>query len=326
MNKNSFVIVDEAFEKIAARAWKKNIGKLGDKSLDKLKKSGVLDHSRELAGLKKGTENIVAKNGGIIDTTRNGKHLKKAFKKTVKEMVGSKDYKQMLADELNIDTSKLGGKLKTSLLAHASKKSTNIQGRISRRAGRNLQTILPPDLKGTKKGVVGAGDMFSKSKGIKDKLADALTGGMGGFRANIGKDISKKFDREYANAIFARHEADELRTGMKLMRKGKTDQYGKVSSPTARRRIFSHVDPEVLHRESANVAIAPKSVKKGIKNMRNTTGEIDTLKTDGKLNFGESGVFDKYKSKKHGNSHENFNRRLQERKEELKKWKQQMNN
>ena len=56
---------DEELLKIATRAWKVNFGNLSEGAQNLLKRTKILSHDRELAGLNRGTANIIKANGGV---------------------------------------------------------------------------------------------------------------------------------------------------------------------------------------------------------------------------------------------------------------------
>ena len=60
-------IANAAYEKTAmARAWKANIGALGEKSRALLESKGILNYGKEMAGLNTGSANIIKNKGGIV--------------------------------------------------------------------------------------------------------------------------------------------------------------------------------------------------------------------------------------------------------------------
>lgn len=270
-------------EKTAAQAWKKNFGNLSEKSIQRLKDAGILDHKKELEGLKKGTENIVTKGGGIIDTTRRGKHLKRQSKQLTKAM----DLSESMAILNDLEPNSLRAKL----MGKAAEKFSGMGSGIMRKANRNFITI-PPSADGVR-GAIGVGDA-ARRPGLGGKLLMKAQGMDDPF--STFKYMPRKLEKDYANAIFARHEADEFRAAKKLIAKGDYEQIGRAKVPTSK-RVFSHISPEVLHRESANVAIAPRNTKRFVEDVRTLSFEKDYLKQHG-LDYGKSGVFDKKLSAK----------------------------
>jgi hypothetical protein len=135
-------------------------------------------------------------------------------------------------------------------------------------------------------------------------------------------------EKDYLEAIIRRHEADELRAGMRISKKdmanynkGKTKNLGNIighSEHTAiKANTGGHVSPEVVHRESANAAIAPDKVRDSMKNLRVSEKELDDRGRYGfnrlvnrkiepinyekevdKIEYGKSAVLDKKKVKR----------------------------
>lgn len=83
MNKIAFNIVNESFEKIASRAWKRKLGELGEKSVDKLLDSGVFNRTKELKGLNLGTNKILQRSNAknFKNTNKATAHMMETTKK-----------------------------------------------------------------------------------------------------------------------------------------------------------------------------------------------------------------------------------------------------
>ena len=104
-----------------------------------------------------------------------------------------------------------------------------------------------------------------------------------------GKIVGKKnlpdkndaLGKLYAEAITRRHEADEVRASNQLRRLSDKKFYNKVDGLSIYTTVArtSHADPSVMMRESANVAIAPKSTKKFYKQYRLRQTLRDKLST-----------------------------------------------
>ena len=75
------------------------------------------------------------------------------------------------------------------------------------------------------------------------------------------------FERDYANAIIERHEADEKRYRVS----GKKQAY------------FTHVSPKVIFNESENVSFAPHKTRNALKDMRRISGEMQDIRDNGVL-------------------------------------------
>ena len=122
------------------------------------------------------------------------------------------------------------------------------------------------------------------------------------FKEMAGHLPQGKFNQEYAKQIMNRHEADELRYTNKILKNKKMLRHNPMfNKMVPASYIGSHVSPEVIYAESAHAAIAPKSVKKFLTNLRKGTGEVDSKNiykfTDSnKLQYGKDGVFDKRKA------------------------------
>jgi hypothetical protein len=137
-----------------------------------------------------------------------------------------------------------------------------------------------------------------------------------------------KFEKDYLEAVIRRHEADELRASAKISKKdmdnynkGKTKNLGNIIGHSEHTAIKAstggHVSPEVIHRESANAAIAPNKVRESMKNLRVSEKELDDRGRYGfnrlvnrkiepinyerevdKIEYGKSAVLDKKKVKR----------------------------
>lgn len=129
-----------------------------------------------------------------------------------------------------------------------------------------------------------------------------------------GPSKLKRNDREgkkWAKAILARHEADEVRHGAKVMKNKrlKADLGQGYESPIT--TIGSHLTPKVLVSEASNVALAPKSTQNYFKKMRGMGFEGSTER-DALKNFTgfdcnkSSAVYDKVKARKGEKNIANF--------------------
>ena len=76
-----------------------------------------------------------------------------------------------------------------------------------------------------------------------------------------------KFEKDYANAIIERHEADEKR-------------YSAIGKKQA---YFTHASPKVIFNESENVSFAPYKTKNALKDMRRISGEVQDIRDNGIL-------------------------------------------
>ena len=107
---------------------------------------------------------------------------------------------------------------------------------------------------------------------------------------------------------------------MESYNKGKTQSlgyaFGHSEDTTFKSNTGSHISPEVIHRESANLALAPEKVKEIMRNLRNSGSELDESGKYGynkltsrklgfnseipvdKIEYGKSAVIDKKKMKR----------------------------
>jgi len=246
MDKVAFYV--EEIEKIASRAWKAHIGELSEAAVRKLKDLKILNHKKELAGLNKGTENIVKHHGGTIGNF-NANRVGKLYSQEIKH---NKLIKGMIADGTMSKEDMLNG-LKSQ------HKATHGFMSIS---GNHTKAVVKGKLK-------------------KGNALDTMMGGLPKGRTN----------KQYAEAIMNRHEADELRFGQSAL-KGRKNNIIMNGEKTPAGQYQSHITTKVLGAESANTAIAPKDVRKKMMELRDTTGETPALKTVG-LDYGKSGVYDK---------------------------------
>lgn len=232
---------EEIMEKVAARAWKKHIGDLSEKSIELLKKHNILNHEREYNGLLKGTEGILKRVGAKA----------KNF--------GDDEFRRMIIDD--IESSKGYKKfIKSQFLS-----ADNIADMISgiRDQGGGFVSYFGKNHK-----FVNVGDVnnhrFQNS-----------------FMPHMMKGLPKSnFDKKYLEAILNRHEANELRFANNAIKRNRTSiNFGdrKISAAN----YFSHMSPKVLGAESVDTAIAPKHVKEKMMTLRNATGEINDLRLRG---------------------------------------------
>ena len=255
--KTATEIVDDAFEKTATRAWKKNYGNLSEATKQRLVDTGVHNYKKELIGLNKGTSQILKKN--------NARALfgKKQIMETLKR------------DHPN---------LPDSLIEEASNAPANTLKIPDEYRNPNAPSIY---------------NVFQRRSDTSSPLKDLVD----------DKNMFKKDDplgKLYESAITRRHEADEVRAmnSRNFIKNKKTDAF----SALGKTPLTSHADPSVIMRESANVALAPKSTQnfyKGFR-LRNTLGQklsnspvkdhyADRMKLVGK-GYGQEAVFNRKQS------------------------------
>lgn len=125
--------------------------------------------------------------------------------------------------------------------------------------------------------------------------------------ANNLLDKKDNLSNRYADAIANRHEVDEIREAKKVYNDQK--KYRNINgTKEAYTRAQSHISPKVIARESANVAVAPKTVRDAFMNFRDRTNERSSydftmdmkknpsswfLKEDTTPWYGQSGVYNK---------------------------------
>lgn len=256
-------------EKIASRAWKRKIGELGVDSVQHLVNSGVLNRTKELKGLNLGTNKILGKyNAKNFETPNKAvAHLMQSVKERTPDLVANKDVYNATKDQLL-----------------------------------NMGIFGSPAAKNSKWAKSGVTHVSKHPRKKIMESADNLVNQLENLGVGADKISFKRNDREgkkWADAIGRRHEADEVRFGLKSMNKKKnkvmTDN-GEVLFST----FGSHLTPKVLNAESANVAIAPKSTQKAFKTLRSYGmpgySESDTMNSfsGGKFNYGKSGVYNKH--------------------------------
>lgn len=245
-------------EKLAAQAWKKNFHNLSEKSINRLKDSGVFNSDKELKGLWKGTNRILGK--------YDAKHMKNVDKATsalgqsIKDTVGPEQYTKL---------------------------APTIKNQIKNMGAFGAPDSAPKAL--GRKGLIHAPRRSdTKLKNIFDQH---------GIDSGLSPVTRKERDsRKWVDAIIARHEADEVRHGSRVL-KNKSN----TAEPHGQRIVltqhFSHLTPKVLGSESANVALAPESAKKYMKGVRSIDQgigtEIDSLKELSGINYGSSPVYNR---------------------------------
>lgn len=259
-----------------ARAWKREYGNLSEENQQKLKSKKILNHKKEMEGLNKGTENILKKyNGKIVPA--------KEFDKTI---IGYNKNHDIYKD-FNMSSSDLKAQV------------TN-----ARRGGGGFAGGIDFRKKGPP--VMAKGNI-SKSPIIKN-LNETLNRF---YKKDIGlKDVKSKTDKKYLSAILTRHEADEIRHATKSINNKKNSiQYKGTTTPITNTNT-GHLSPKVIVGESAHAAIAPKSVKNFMTNLRAHGGsDVNLLKEYGRgMEYSKSGVFNNSAGRKITKVIRTFNR------------------
>jgi hypothetical protein len=117
------------------------------------------------------------------------------------------------------------------------------------------------------------------------------------------KGITAK-DSEHIDAIARRHEADEVRHGVRSMNRKKTSMAYKGDKLPMTAYNGAHLSPKVILSESAHTAVAPSKVREFMNHMRGLTGEKPGLAQTEKFipgaghHYGKSGVFNNKVGKK----------------------------
>lgn len=281
---------NQEIEKIATRRWKRDIGSLSDANYNRLVSSGVLNHKTESDGLNEGSANILKRYNGIFDT--DGSLTENKLLSTY----GGKDFS--LHDTYKIKNGKNGFIMS----------SNNTGFEDARRALRNATrasaekeldsmgyTSIVPD-NPNEKAVVRIG---SWTKDISPEREKELINSFEPHeRSRVEQDFKNlrhnkrnirqnatQADKAYLEALSKRHEVDEVRT-KRLGRK-----YNKA------KKYFTHNSPEVLFRESVNMAGTTPRVKGEFGNIRRSTGEIENMANNG-LKYTKKGTLNKSKMKK----------------------------
>lgn len=259
--------------KEAAPRWKKEFGNLSSEARKTLRNNFV-DPERYVNGLQKGNENLIKKMNVTVVPAGDKKALKKAYNHKVWD--GEAVRKMYAAQGINMDEAPwliktiAKGAVKTfpMLARHALNKDGGPSA-IAASVYTKSPVIANYDL---------ASDVSNK------KFAD------------IAKHFVKRksnntdLDRRGINAMVLRHELDELR-GSK--NKGITINGGRHKG------YYSHISPDVLHRESSNLAFMPKGTKEAFIRMRNYTGEAQDLYRGGGIRYGNSPYYNKSKANTH---------------------------
>lgn len=267
-------------EKLAARAWKKNIDVVDrhPEYRKRLEDSKILDYKRETDGLNKGTLAIAAKHNIPIEELKQ-----RVFDRNpeAKDIV-----KKLISFKSNEDFAKAGDKAspgfaeiygKTPRLVQSA--ARHISKALAVPVTRRTTGLSHGFVTNSETGTIYKGDITRKLPRYTErqlkrmvKSSDPQGVGLQQLRETAKKDNQTK---DYINALFLRHEADEGRS----VKSGKTDESFKS--------MHGHVSPRVIERESANIAGAPQSVRDNMKLMR--TPENDTIGFKKGFQYGKSG-------------------------------------
>lgn len=190
-----------------------------------------------------------------------------------KEMDGLNKGTSNMIKEMNLDVSRTG---------------------VKKTVGNLLSNFDNPKLK-----IKGSGPMSMPSYGGSSRNKVHLPSFTKDFSEELGKkrgrvDIAGSGNRKYVDAVVQRHEIDEARAYRKYFKdKGGRNAFQNIEQVAPHTKGNSHFAPDVIFRESANVAIAPKSVKRSMRGMRNYSGELKENDTYlRKLKYGKDAVVD----------------------------------
>jgi len=257
------------FEKIATRSWKKNYGSLSESTKQKLVDTGILNRRREIDGLNKGSYNIVKKLGGTVDSSKDHRLIQKLVANDNAGKVTAnyaKSYTKSHADSMH------------GFLTHNTGKVVS-RGDIMQKVPLKSKIYnVYSDTKERKKhgeNILSAAKKSVKSEKSLKKQFDI-----------IKDSLKTKTDRDHANAVMFRHEADELREGMKHLKGGKH---------TAKNiSLSSHNGPGVLQRESANVALMNPRMRSAFQRQRKNVGDLKLMnKVAPGFKYGENATINK---------------------------------
>lgn len=239
-----------AMEKIAVAAWRKHIGTLSDKARKTLIDKGVLNYEKDIKGLRRGTANIAKK--------YDVKVLRKP------NQVGA--YAGGLVKE---DAKKQGLKLNKS----------QIQDFIDDAKESGPHSQINPHMEGVKSLNGKKGYSYIPKNQRKQ------------FEKDTGvKPLTGKLNKRYEQALTERHEIDEARYQSQALSNKKKRLKDKEGGVAAMTDFRGHNSPKVLARESANVASAPKEVRRYMETARGGVGEMADLRKNG-IVYGKSGQY-----------------------------------
>lgn len=251
---------NQEIEKIAARRWKRNIGSMDPKDYRRLFDAGVLNIPREIKGLNKGSENIAKRYNAFFDT--DGSKFREYIKKhNPKSDIDKLDYQRKV--------NSYGYMTPTPNLKSNDRIPIAIGSMAKDLTEEEKQNILNSNING-----------ISNAQKMRDFANRADT------TAKVRK--GKKVSEYYMDALAKRHEVDELRSGVKLARKGLGDG--------GKNKYLAHNSPEVIYRESANAAPALPSIRQMMRSIRRK--ERENLAANGVI-YGDSGVLQKKNMNRH---------------------------
>ncbi|MBR5607603.1 MAG: hypothetical protein IKW44_04365, partial [Bacteroidaceae bacterium] len=244
----------EEFVKEAATRWKKEFGNLSNQNRRRLMRQYV-NKEKIVSGLEKGNQNLIERLG--VQVTSN--HNIPAVGKFVRNNFAADTQKKVLGDDVFNSQKDLFSKI--PILKHHQDKAVEKMNKGVIRFAAHLNPA--GTLQFTQDGpgmVVG----FKKSRKHPEAMKTTSRRLLPMFQGGLPKSKTKlsPFDRRALDAAVLRHELDEVRS---------VRNHGKVTG------YASHNAPDVIHRESANIAFMPKNVKRAFINARARIGEKTNL-------------------------------------------------
>ena len=265
-------------EKIASTAWKRNFHLLSKGAKDKLRNSSLNNFERNANGLRKGTKaldntlNIIERKSLLGN---RGKAVK-AIKNTLNDPNGfAAASREEVAELVDKPFAKktIKGLTRFSQKLQASYPARHLSG--------GYTTVLS-EIKGNPSVV----NISKSPKALfKNPAAQKIYGKQE--MEKVLSDLKKNpLSENYLGEVFGRHERDEVRHGLSNLKRTKGD-----AVEARNHAVFSHLDPNVLARESANVALAPKEVRDAMTMLRRRTGEAAFIKKLTGRPYGSSPVY-----------------------------------
>lgn len=299
-------------EKIATRAWKKNLHLLDENSKQRLRKADILNHNREAEGLNKGSFNIAKKYG--IKLNMDGYHSKEDLKNIAlsREFYNphTSSLRRMMDTNVLINDMSLYKKKYPNASMADIRREVHSPGHTRRRyelvLKNNGDTMVKDYLRRYQKLIENP----SQKEKAYDSLSNTVVWGKNrkpyaivnaapdarkrmkdaGVKAKIhtweNPDLAKQ-----QHALDFRHEIDEARTRLKQYKDGNI-------RATRSSYEWSHAAPSVLRRESVNASVLDPRI---VKQMRKDRSEFSisghtpiglVMHRNGDK-YGQKGVLDK---------------------------------
>jgi len=260
----------DELEKIATSRWKAAIraGEIGAGEVKRLRKADLLNYSREISGLNVGTKNIAKKLGiEVKDLSKMPKPRKR---------VSSKEFQNVLSGEAETVSPAMASQLAQGGGGYAAYP----QGRVAVVGGPGSERFL----QGTKGDVRSGLDALARRHEI-DELRSAIKRG-------VDRPVSEIEGRPMfqVSASIKPTAAQKKKiesAAKKAESRGRTDVAEEmrktITEGVPYSQLGSHISPDVILRESYNVATLPPGVRSGIS--KNRMGESMALRPHG-LTYG----------------------------------------